>query len=358
MNNYTINIPGYTIGRGALNQIGEVCKAYGTKVVIIGGKKALAAVQEKLEKVFAQNELEMIEKLWYGGECSSHTIQNILDQLEGKEVDMVFGVGGGRALDTAKAVADQLHRPIFTIPTIASTCAATTKLSVVYNEKGVFEQFYFYDVPPIHVFIDTEVIAKAPYAYLRAGMGDTMAKHYECTFASRGKALDHNSGLAVAMSSMCVSPIIEYGKRALESAKEGRVSFELEQVVLANIITTGLVSMLIEEDYNGAVAHSLFYGLTLLPHIEANYLHGDVVGYGILVQLMMDEQEQEVKKLLAFYKSVGIPTSLKAIEVAYSLEVLMPILEDTVGQPDMMVLPYEITTEMLFEAIGIIENLG
>lgn len=357
MNNYTINIPSYTIGEDALDQLGKICKTWGKKVVVIGGKTALEKTEEKIKQVLKEEAIQLVGTFWYGGECTPGNIEKIVHQIKDEEGTLIIGVGGGRALDTAKAVACAKGLAIVTVPTIAATCAATTKLSVVYNEDGVFEQFYFYDTPPSHVVIDTKVIANAPEKYLRAGMGDTLAKHYECTFASSGKVLDHNSGLARAMSTMCVAPLLEHGQAAMESVVAGKVSFSLEQVVLANIVTTGFVSMLIEEDYNGAIAHSLFYGLTQLPHIEARYLHGDVVGYGVLVQLMLDGHEEEVKKLYGFFKKVGIPTCLGAIEVPVSEVVLMPILENVLTQPDMEVLPYDVTENMLLEAIYNVEQI-
>lgn len=358
MNNYTIKFPAYTIGCNVFENIDKICTPYGRNIVVIGGKKALSEVEEKLKKVLVHTNLYIVEALWYGGECCEKNINQLVKQVADKSVDMIFGVGGGRALDTAKAVANKLQKPIFTIPTIAATCAATTKLSVVYNEQGIFDTFYFYEAPPVHVFIDDEIIAKAPKCYLRAGIGDTLAKHYECVFASRGRKLDHNSGLAVAMSRMCVTPLLEHGEKALKDCEHNEVSFDLEQVILANIVTTGFVSMLIEEDYNGAVAHSLFYGLTTLPHIEEKYLHGDVVGYGVLVQLMMEQQLEEVQKLYDFYKQIGIPVALKDIEVTSTQEVLMSVLENVVTQPDMEVLPYKVTKEMLFDAVQKIEQLG
>lgn len=48
---------------------------------------------------------------------------------------MIFGMGGGKALDTAKGAGYEAGLPVFTFPTIAATCAATTALSVVYKMK-------------------------------------------------------------------------------------------------------------------------------------------------------------------------------------------------------------------------------
>ena len=99
---------------------------------------------------------------------------------------MIFGMGGGKALDTAKDVGYEVGLPVFTFPTIASTCAATTALSVVYKENGDFDSFYFYDRPAQHCFSDLTIIASAPDQYLQAGMGDTIGKYFECHFAARG----------------------------------------------------------------------------------------------------------------------------------------------------------------------------
>ncbi len=77
----------------------------------------------------------------------------------------------------------------------------------------------------------------------------------------------------------------------------GKATYELEQTVLANIISTGLVSLMVLDDYNCAIAHSVYYGLVLLPGFEETFLHGDVVAYGVLVQLAVDGQAEEMQRL-------------------------------------------------------------
>ena len=163
--------------------------------------------------------------------------------------------------------------------------------------------------------------------------------------------------MAREISRMCVEPILKYGEKALLDSKGGEATFEVEQIILNNIVSTGLVSMLIDEKYNGAIAHSLFYGLTLLEHIEKNYLHGDVVGYGVLVQLAVDKNFDEMNKLYRFFKKIGIPTTLKDIEVENNLDYLDEVLQETIDGPDMEHLPYKGTKKMIFEAIQIVESL-
>ena len=87
--------------------------------------------------------------------------------------DMIFAVGGGKAIDTCKVLAHDTNRPFFTFPTIASTCASCTSLGIVYHPDGSLREYSFSKIPPNHIFIDTEIIANAPVRYLWAGMGDT-----------------------------------------------------------------------------------------------------------------------------------------------------------------------------------------
>lgn len=388
MNN-TVNFPNYSIGSDSFASINNICKSYGNKLLVIGGKTAISVVKDKLEDYISDYKfvkadlktnstkvdnkyfwkgskpvnpidnikLEVVGYEWYGGECTYSNISRLTEVALEKGAEIIIGVGGGKAIDTAKGVGENLDLPIITIPTIASTCAATTALSVVYDDNGDFDSFYFMKRPAVHAIIDTDIITKSPSKYLRAGIGDTIAKHYECTLASRGDELKHSSAMAREISKMCVEPILEYGEKALSDSKKGEATFEVEQVILNNVVSTGIVSMLIDEKYNGAIAHSLFYGLTLLEHIEKNYLHGDVVGYGVLVQLAVDNNFDEMNKLYKFFKKIGIPVSLRDIEVKNDLSYLDKVLQETIDGPDMEYLPYEVTKEMIFEAIQIVEGL-
>ncbi len=80
--------------------------------------------------------------------------------------------------------------------------------------------------------------------------------------------------------------------------------------MLANIVSTGLVSLLVLDQYNGAVAHSVYYGLVLLPGFEEENLHGDVVAYGVLVQLLVDGEEEKAREMKAFLEEARNPHHL------------------------------------------------
>lgn len=353
----TVSLTRYTVGEDAYRQLPTAAQSLGSRLFVVGGHTALAAALPRLQAALAGSKLVIAGVQWYGGECTHSNMQACASAAKQAGAQVIVGIGGGKALDTAKGAADLLGVPVFTLPTIAATCAATTALSVVYDEAHKFIEFTFFAAPPDHTFIDTAVIAAAPVKYLRAGIGDTLAKHYECTFASRNDNLDHSSGMAVNLSRMCKDPLLQAGVQALKDCEAGMPSDALRQAVLANVVTTGYVSCLVAEQYNGAVAHSLFYGLTILPGFEKNYLHGDVVAYGILVQLALDQNESELVLLRDFLLSIGIPTCLADIGTLYEERVLAPVLAETLTMPDMRHLPYEVTTEMLWQAIGVVEAL-
>ena len=219
---YSVNFANYTIGKDAYQQVTEVCSRFGTKALLIGGALALKAGKEKLLQAISAGDpkITIVDTVLFGSDCTYERMEELAAYAKSCGAEMIFGMGGGKALDTAKGTAEKAGLPVFTFPTIAATCAATTALSVVYREDGNFDSFYFYDKPARHSFIDTEIIAEAPERYLRAGIGDTLGKYFECHFAARGDRLLHSSALGREISNMCYLPLREYAEEALKECQE------------------------------------------------------------------------------------------------------------------------------------------
>ena len=116
--------PGYTVGPDAYDDIVNICSAYGKKAAIIGGRKALAAAEPQIGKAVEGSGIEITGTFWYGGEASRENMDMLRPQVA--DADMIFAVGGGKAIDTCKVLAHETNRPFFTFPTIASTCASCT----------------------------------------------------------------------------------------------------------------------------------------------------------------------------------------------------------------------------------------
>lgn len=243
-------------------------------------------------------------------------------------------------------------------PTIASNCAATTSVSILYNEDGTFLKPHFFIRPVMHAFIDTQIIAQAPSQYMWAGIGDTYAKYYEALISSRDERLEHFTAVGVAVSQMCRDPLLLYSAQALEEHKQGLCTYAVEQVVLAIVVTTGIASIFLTKDYtpdyNSGLAHAIFYALTAYPVIEERHLHGEVVAFGILIALLVDGQKEEFEKIYELNKSIGLPTRLSDIEIAPAqweecLEVI-PTMSDVAHYP------YKVTRPMLEDAMKTLEE--
>lgn len=165
-------------------------------------------------------------------------------------------------------------------------------------------------------------------------------------------------GLGVTISSMCLTPLLEYGAQALRDNEQQKVSPALEQTVLAIIATTALTSILVTQDriidYNTGLAHAIYYALTSFPQIEKDHLHGEVVGYGTLILLLADGQKDMFEKLYRFNRETGLPASLK--DMGITREELPQIIEKTLAMKDIDHNPYPITREMLQQAFEELER--
>ena len=358
LENYEVHLPSYSIGDKIYEKIGPVCESYGKKVLVIGGRKALAAAYDKIAAYVAQTNLEIIGTEIYGENCTYATVERLRALPLYQEADMVFGVGGGKALDTVKCLCIPDDKPVFSFPTIASNCAATTSVSILYNEDGTFLKPHFFIRPVMHAFIDTQIIAQAPSQYMWAGIGDTYAKYYEALISSRDERLEHFTAVGVAVSQMCRDPLLLYSAQALEDHKQGLCTYAVEQVVLAIVVTTGIASIFLTKDYtpdyNSGLAHAIFYALTAYPVIEERHLHGEAVAFGILIALLVDGQKEEFEKIYELNKSIGLPTRLSDIEIAPAQ--WEECLDRIPTMSDVAHYPYKVTRPMLEDAMKTLEE--
>ena len=323
---YNEFLPSYSIGDDCYKEIPYVTRRYGKKAVVIGGKTAMEKAKPELLAALKGSDIELADFIWYGGDSNYENIEMLKAMPEVQNADMVFGVGGGRAVDTVKTLCDRIDKPFFTFPTLASNCASCTAISVIYNADGTFKEYAYLKAPALHTFINTKIIAESPDHLFWAGIGDALSKEYEVVFACREKDMIHTPLLGRVLAAACTEPLISYGKKALEDCSNNISSKDIEQVALDIIITAGLVSNFTvhqnnpdpKDDYyyNSSLAHCVYYGASLFPKCEHNHLHGEIVSFGVLCLLTYDGQLEERKRIFEFNHSIGLPCTLGEIDLA------------------------------------------
>lgn len=290
------------------NILGKEIQNY-NNILVIHGDKSLLSIKNEFFKTLKDKNFHLVH---YGNECCHSIVNSTLHNLNDNTYDLILGIGGGKSIDASKVMMDKLNIPLFTIPTIASTCAAVSYISVMYEENHVFQELYFLKRPPHKTFINLETLIAAPKKYLWAGIGDTLAKYYEMNLKARGKRLNFNTTMGEKLSHLCKETMLIYGKHALSTSI---VDSDFKEVAGVILVTTGIVSNLIDFKYNGALAHAIFDALTKIKRVEEEHLHGEVVAFGILIQLQLEGNHEELNNLLNFYKEINLPTTLKEIVV-------------------------------------------
>ena len=347
-------LPSYTIGPDAYSAIPATVGS--AKVVVVGGKTALAKSQDALISSLKDTHVEVLGTFWYGGESTFENVDRLSAEGAVQQADALFAVGGGKCTDMVKVLGLRLGKPVYALPTIASNCSPVSKISIMYYPDGSFREIVQLPHQPAHTFINTKVCAEAPEKFLWAGLGDTPAKYYESSFSMRGDELSYEIELGKHVAPMCRSQVLKYGVQALADNRSKRPSYAFEQAALNVIVTTGIVSSLVGADYNSALAHALFYGLTTIAKVEQNHLHGEIVSYGVLVQLVMDGQLDELEKLKPFYHQMGLPTKLADLDLSLDDD-FTEALASTESNQELIHTPYPVTKQRIWDAIVRLEGL-
>src|SRR5699024_9706263 len=137
----------YVQGKNAINKIGIHLKDIGTHAAVIADETVWDIAGHKVVDALKQDNIKS-EEIVFNGETSKTEIARITQLVKESGATIIVGVGGGKTLDTSKAIADELNAFITIVPTAASTDAPTSALSVVYSDEGVFENYRFYNRNP------------------------------------------------------------------------------------------------------------------------------------------------------------------------------------------------------------------
>ncbi len=339
----------YIQGPGAISFLPEGIGRLGSKALIVAGKTAIREIVPYLKSHGLSN--AAVEP--FGGECTQKEIDRLVVIARRNGCDVVVALGGGKVIDTVKAVTYETGAKTIIVPTIASNDAPCSAVSVVYTESGAFDHLVYLKENPNLVILDSEIIAKAPVRLLIAGMGDALATWFEADSCHRSDSRNEAGGMgtlsALALAKLCYDTILADGLAAAQSCRARKVTPALERVIEANTLMSGLGF----ESAGLASAHSIHNGLTQLPGTHA-YYHGEKVAFGLLAGMFLaNRPEMMINEVYAFCRSVGLPVRLAEIGITdYTDDDLMKVaVAACAPQESIWHEPVEVSPERVVECI-------
>lgn len=318
----------YFQGAGIIRELSVYTERYGKKTLAIIDQFFYEKMTKQLTEDFAKAGAEIQTQI-FNSEVTAERVQKAADDARPFNPDVVVAIGGGKTIDTAKAVADLLGRPIIVAPTSASTDAPTIALSVMYSEEGEHLSARHYNKNPDVILMDSQIIADAPVRFLVAGMGDALSTVFEARANVQSDSMNYVSGgyrrtkTGTAIAELCYEALIANGEKAMLAAKRHVVTEALEDIIEVNTLMSGLGV----ENNGCAGSHSICEGISVLPEDKKTF-HGEKVGFGVICQLMAENASAELlDEVLTFCVSVGLPVTLDDLHIQNTPENIRAIAE-------------------------------
>ena len=359
----------YVQGEDEILNVGYFVKTFGDSALLIAHPDDVKRVQEKLKRTAEKFNIRFVES-GFCGECSRREVARLQELAKESKCTCTIGLGGGKAIDTAKCVAEGEN--LIVVPTIAATDAPTSHSAVLYTPEGAFDDYAYFKQSPSVILIDTTVIAHAPVRFLVSGMGDALSTFFEaranvqsyskvnaglpCGFREGVCGEARGTKAAFALASLCYESLLEDGWKAKIACENHVVTESLEKIIETNILLSGLGF----ESGGLAAAHAIHDGLTILEGTH-KYFHGEKVAFGTIAQLTLENAPmEEIEEVLDFCLSIGLPVCLEDIGVDHiTEEELYQVAEKAcIQEESIYAMPFPITVEKVAAAITLADSIG
>ena len=300
------------VGEKNINDIGSFLKSLKNmkKVSLVSGNNVKKIVQNKIESSLSASKIQMV---WHLAKTNDKkSIQQIEQNVGKSKSELIVGVGGGRSVDIAKIIGFNLDLPFVSIPTSASHDGIASPFVSIKGNKP----HSVVATAPLGVFVDVDIIKKAPKKLLASGCGDLIAKITAVRDwqLGRDKTGEYYGRYSADLALMSAKILMEHSSRF---SKKG---LDVREVVEA-LISAGVASCIAGSSRPCSGAEHLFSHAVdkLEPGIG---LHGEKCGIGAIMIAKL--QGQDWKKIVKTLKSVGAPTTAK--EIGLKSEVLAKAL--------------------------------
>ncbi|WP_250444423.1 glycerol dehydrogenase [Actinotalea sp. C106] len=356
----TLISPGrYVQARGAMSRLGEFVRPIGTTPLLVADDVVWGMLSSTITASFEEAALPVTRE-GFGTYATAGAVERIAEAIRDAGADVVVAVGGGSTIDAVKAAGFLTGIRWVSAPTVASTDAPCSALSVIYTEDGAFEEYRFFPRNPDLVLVDTQVVANAPARFLVAGVGDALATWIEARAVAAAHTTTMAGGLPLttgtALAELSWRMLWENALPAIAAVEHHLVTLAVEKVVEANTLLSGLGF----ESGGLAAAHAIHNGLTAVPQTHG-LTHGEKVNIGSVTQLVLEGAPQdEIRDLVEFTTRVGLPTTLTEVGLAVDdVESLTRVAETATAPGETIhAMPFEVRVSDLVDALRAIEPLA
>jgi len=214
--NFSIScLPRIEFGSGKVNLLPEIIKQFGNNVLLVTGSRFLNQTNQwqKTVEGFTTNDISY-EQFTCVGEPSPTLIDEAVKNFSSKSIDVVVAIGGGSALDAAKAIAGLLKVqtsvmnylegvgpewkyegpavPFIAVPTTAGTGSEATKnsvLSVIDRNVGFKKSFRDEKLVAHTALVDPDFLCSCPQALIAANGMDALTQLLESYVSSKANPM-------------------------------------------------------------------------------------------------------------------------------------------------------------------------
>ncbi len=292
--------------RGAVARVGSEVAVLGDSALLVHGSVGYGLVSDTVRSSLAAAGVAVTE-VQHSGYCGAASVERLAGPARAGGYHAVIGVGGGRVLDVSKGVAHALDLPFVLVPTSPATCSASTTVIVDYTPEGAHIGGRAVPRPAAASLIDPELLAAAPDRLLVSGIADALAKAVEVRSAT--SRIPDPAPSTIAAFALCDALQDMLFKHSAD-AVAGGASREL--IAEVSVLWPGLIGTLAGEQARLAAAHSVHNALTILTGSHAS-MHGELVGFGILVQHVLAGDATALEKTAAWFAEIGCPADLEAL---------------------------------------------
>ena len=289
------------VGEKNIGQVGEFLRSLSNprKVSIISGRNVKTIIGKEIDQSLKNAKILAVWHLARSNEVKETiTIQK---KVKSTKSDIIIGLGGGRSVDIAKLCAFNLKKPFVSIPTSASHDGIASPFVSVRGEKP----HSLVATAPLGVFVDLDIIKKAPKKLLASGCGDLMAKvtAVHDWGLGRDKIGEYYGRYSANLASMSAEILIESAENFSKKGIDVRVIVEA-------LISAGVASCIAGSSRPCSGAEHLFSHA--IDHLKFGVgLHGEKCGIGSIMIAKL--QGQNWKKIVKTLKNSGAPTTAKEI---------------------------------------------